>query len=300
MVYTNIDGLLEKVRSEGKTKRLAVAAAADEHVLEAVCRAEKEGIIKALLFGNKEKILSILSTIDGSFDEERVIDAPEAEEAARLAVKAVVDGRADFLMKGLLNTSVMLKAVLNKECGLRTGSTVSHISINESKNYKKLFIVTDAGINIEPDLNAKKDIILNAANALKAMGYEEVKVAVLAALEKVNPKMQTTVDAAELKAMCERGELPSCIVEGPISMDLAMDCEAAAIKGFESPVTGDADIFVVPNLDCGNILNKSLRYFAKNRQIGIVLGAKVPIALTSRGATAESKYLSIAVTSAMV
>ena len=300
MVYTSIDELLEKVKAEHRTKNLAVVSAADEHVLQAVCRAEKEGIINPLLFGDKVKIQNILSMLNEHVDDEKIIDAPDSDEAARLAVKAVVDGKADFLMKGLLNTSNMLKAVLNKECGLRTGSTVSHISINESKNYKKLFIVTDAGINIEPNLTAKRDIIMNAANALKAMGYGEVKVAVLAALEKVNPKMQTTVDAAELKAMCERGEIPGCVVEGPISMDLAMDSEAAAIKGFQSPVTGDADIFVVPNLDCGNILNKSLRYFAKNKQIGIVLGAKVPIALTSRGATAESKYLSIVVTSAMV
>ncbi len=300
MVYTSIDELIEKVRSEQKTKRLAVAAAADEHVLEAVIRATDEKIIEPYLIGDKEKILSILTKLGGNIDDDRIIDSPDVDDAAAKAVKLVVEGKADFLMKGLLNTSNMLKAVLNRECGLRTGYTLSHISINEAPNYKKLFIVTDAGINIDPSLENKRDIINNAVSALRTMGYDKVKVAVLAALEKVNPKIKSTVDAAELKAMNERGEISGCIVEGPISMDLAMDAEAARIKGFESEVVGDADIFVVPDLDCGNILNKGFRFFAKHKQVGIVLGAKVPIALTSRGATAESKYLSIVVTSAMV
>ena len=300
MVYKNMDELLEKVRSEKKTKRLAVAAAADEHVLEAVLRAQSENIIEPYLIGDKEKICAMLKELGGAVAEDHIIDAPDVDEAAATAVRLVVEGKADFLMKGLLNTANMLRAVLNKECGLRTGSTLSHISINESPNYKKLFIVTDAGINIEPSLENKRDIINNAVSALRSMGYGKVNVAVLAALEKVNPKMKTTVDAAELKAMNERGEIPDCTVEGPISMDLAMDAEAARIKGFTSEVVGDADVFVVPNIDCGNILNKALRFFAKDKQVGIVLGAKVPIALTSRGATAESKYMSIVVTSAMV
>lgn len=300
MVYTSIDELLSRAKSEKRKKRLAVAAAADEHVLEAICRAQEEEIIIPYLIGDKNKIQEILKKLGKTVDEEHIIDADDVDEAARLAVSLVVEGKADFLMKGLLNTANMLRAVLNKECGLRTGSTLSHISINESPAYKKLFIVTDAGINIEPTLENKRDIINNAVSALKSMGYDEVNVAVLTALEKVNPKMQATVDAAELKAMNERGEIAGCTVEGPISMDLAMDAEAAVIKGFSSPVTGHADIFVVPNLDCGNILNKALRFFAKDKQVGIVLGAKVPIALTSRGATAESKYLSVVVTSMMV
>lgn len=300
MEYKTIDELLEKAKAEKKTKRLAVAAAADEHVIEAVCRAESEGIVESWLVGNREKICGILKKLGKSIDDERIIDAPDVDEAARIAVKLVVDGKADFLMKGLLNTSNMLKAVLNRECGLRTGSTLSHISINESANYKKLFVVTDAGINIAPDVETKRDIINNAVKALRSMGYDNVNVAVLAALEKVNPKIQSTVDAAELKEMNQRGKITDCVVEGPISMDLAMDEEAAKIKGFDSPVVGNADVFVVPDLNCGNILNKGLRFFGKNKQVGIVVGAKVPIALTSRGATAESKYLSIVVTSAMV
>lgn len=300
MVYTSIDELLTLAKTQKRKKGLAVAAAADKHVLEAVCRAQDEGIILPYLVGDKAKIKQILLEIDSKIDDERIIEATDVDEAARIAVSLVVEKKADFLMKGLLNTSNMLHAVLNKECGLRTGSTLSHISINESVNYKKLFIVTDAGINIEPSVENKKDIINNAVNALRTMGYDDVNVAVLASLEKVNPKIRATVDAAELKAMNERGEIPNCTVEGPISMDLAMDAEAARIKGFTSNVTGNADIFVVPNLDCGNILNKALRFFAKNKQVGIVLGAKVPIALTSRGATAESKYMSIVVTSMMV
>ncbi len=300
MEYTNIDSLLEKARSYEKPKGLAVAAAADEHVLEAVCRATKEGIITPWLLGDKAEICRILAEMGEELPDEQIIDAPDVDEAARLAVALVREGKADFLMKGLLNTSNMLKAVLNKEVGLRAGSTLSHISINESANYKKLFIVTDAGINIAPDLNGKADIIRNSVNAFRALGYEQVNVAVLAALEKVNPKIQATVDAAELKAMCERGEMPGAVVEGPISMDLVMSADAAKTKGFDSPVVGNFDVLVVPDLNCGNILNKGLRFFGKNRQVGIVLGAKVPIALTSRGATADSKYLSIVVTSTMV
>ena len=300
MEFQNIPQLLEHVRSRGQRKRLAVAAATDPHVLEAACRAYNENIAEPFLIGDKPKMLDILKELGLKLPDENLIHEPDVDNAARAAVALVREGKADYLMKGLLNTSNMLKAVLNRDTGLRRGGTLSHISINELPAYHKLLVVTDAGILIQPSLEEKAAIIRNAVGALRAMGYECPKVAVLAALEKVNPKMPETVDAAALKEMNASGELANCIVEGPISMDLTMDPEAAQIKGFSSPVVGNADIVVVPNIACGNILNKGLRYLAGSQQVGIVLGAQVPIVLTSRSASAQSKYLSIAVTSAMI
>lgn len=300
MEFKNIGQLLEKVKDRRECKRLAVAAAADPHVLEAACLARREGIAEPILIGDKPRIERILGELGEKMPAEQLIHEPDADCAARTAVGLVRAGEADFLMKGLLNTSNMLRAVLNRESGLEHGGVLSHISINELPNYPKLLVVTDAGILINPSLEEKTAIIRNAVGALRAMGYERPMVSVLAALEKVNPKMQETMDAAALKQMNEEGIITDCIVEGPISIDLAIDPEAAAIKGYQSPAVGKSDIFVVPNIACGNILNKGLRYLANSRQVGVVLGTQVPIVLTSRGASAESKYLSIAVTSAMV
>ncbi|MDU1326205.1 MAG: bifunctional enoyl-CoA hydratase/phosphate acetyltransferase [Clostridiales bacterium] len=300
MEFQNIHHLLGHVRNRGQCKRLAIAAATDPHVLKAACRAYKENIANPFLIGDKPRMLSILEDLQLELPEQNLIHEPDVDNAARAAVALVREGSADYLMKGLLNTSNMLKAVLNHDNGLQRGGTLSHISINELPTYHKLLVVTDAGILIQPSLTEKVAIIRNAVGALHAMGYECPKVAVLAALEKVNPKMPETVDAAALKDMNISGELSSCIVEGPISMDLTLDPKAAQIKGFSSPVVGNADILVVPNIACGNILNKGLRYLANSQQVGIVLGAQVPIVLTSRSASAQSKYLSIAVTSAMI
>lgn len=300
MEYRSISMLLEHVRSRGKRRRLGIAAAADEHVLEAACQAYREQIVEPYLIGDKPRMLQILGELGETLPDSFLIHEPDEDLAAQAAVKLVKDGCADFLMKGLLNTSNMLRAVLNREYGLERNGILSHVSINELPEYHKILMVTDAGIIIQPSLEEKAAIIRNAVGALHAMGYDCPKVAILAALEKVNPKMPETVDAAELKQMNQSGIITDCIVEGPISMDLVMDPDAACIKGYQSPVVGDADILVVPNIACGNILNKALRCLARSRQVGIVLGAQVPIVLTSRGATAESKYLSIAVTSAML
>jgi phosphate butyryltransferase len=278
---------------------MAVAAAEDEHTLEASLKAAKEGVVLPLLVGDKSKIKAIISKLGETFPDDQIFDAPDRDEAAKVAVKLVRDGKATFIMKGLLETSQIIKALLNKEEGLNTGRILTHMSITHVPTYRKLLVITDAAIIIEPNLAQKKDITQNAVNGLIALGYEKPKVAVLTALEKVNPKMPETVDAAELKKMVERGEITGCDLEGPISMDLAMNKEAAEIKGFNSPVTGDPDILVMPSLVAGNILSKALREFCDTTTVGVVAGAKVPMVLTSRGASVRSKYTSIVVVAQM-
>lgn len=299
MEFGSIDALVQHAKERRSPKKLAVAAAADIHVLEAVSRAWEEKIIIPYLIGDKSEIVRRLNDLCVTLPSDAIIHEPDPVCAARKAVKLVREGEAEILMKGLINTSELLREVLNHETGLKHETIISHISINQIPTYHKLLIVTDAGIVIRPSLEEKAAIVRNAVNALRAVGYEKPKVAVLAALEKVNVKMPETVDAAALKEMNRKGELKGCCVEGPISLDLAIDAESAKIKGFDSPVVGDPDIVVVPDIACGNILNKSLRLLAGSKQVGMVMGAQVPIALTSRGASAESKYLSIAAASVM-
>jgi phosphate butyryltransferase len=300
MPYCNFDQLVEKVKGFEKAKRIAVAAAQDEHALEAVMQAAKEGIVEPILVGDAAKIREILAQLNESVPEENIYDAPELVESAELAVKLVKEGKADFLMKGKLDTSVLLKAVVNKENGLGTGRIMTHFAIQKIPNYHKLLVTTDGGMMMYPTLEQKKDIIQNAVNALVNMGYEKPKVGVLAAVEKINPKMPETLDAAALKEMNQKGEITNCIVEGPISYDIAMSKEVAKIKGFESEVAGDADILVVPNITTGNVLGKSLTISAQATMAGFIVGAQVPIVLTSRGATSEEKYLSIVISAAAI
>ncbi|MBP2651655.1 MAG: phosphate butyryltransferase [Firmicutes bacterium] len=201
-------------------------------------------------------------------------------------------------MKGKIQTADLLKAVVNKEKGLRTGSVMSHVVLHEIPTYHKLLVITDGGMMMYPNLAEKKQIIENAVNSLLSLGYDKPKVAVLAAVENVNPKMPEAVDAGLLKEMNQKGEIKNCIVEGPISYDLAMSKDAAKIKGYESPVTEDADILMVPNITVGNIMGKALVYSAGAKIAGFIVGAKVPIVLTSRGSSAEEKYLSLVLSAA--
>jgi phosphate butyryltransferase len=217
----------------------------------------------------------------------------EDKDAAEKAVELVRDGKVDFIMKGKIQTADLLRAVVDKEKGLRTGKVISHMAFNEIPTYHKLIAISDGGMMMYPDLQQKKGIIENGVETLRSMGIENPKVAVVTAVENVNPKMPETVDAAELKKMNEMGEIKNCIVEGPISYDLIMDPESAVIKGYESPVAGDADLIIVSNITVGNILGKSLVYSAGSKMAGFIVGAKVPIVLTSRGATSEGKYLSL-------
>ena len=298
MVFKSFDEVIEKVKGYPERKRMAVAAAGDEHTLQAVVHARREGIIEPLLVGDKAVSDQVLAELGETVPEEQIFDYPDLKEAAEYAVKLVKDGQADFLMKGKLDTAVILKAVVNKENGLGQGRTMSHFTMFEVPTYHKILCPVDGGMVTYPTLEQKKDIINNTVEALIAMGYDCPKVGVLACVEKVNPKMPETVEARELKEMNERGEIKNCIVEGPISYDCAIDKEIAEFKGFHSEVSGDVDVLVAPNIHAGNIMGKMLACTCKAKMAGFIVGAKCPIVLTSRGSSAEEKYLAIVVSAA--
>lgn len=300
MEFRTFEDLIKKVQNLDSKKKVAVVAAQDEHTLEAVFRAKKDNIVEPILIGDKQKIKEVIERLQEDLSEEAIIEVNDDAAAAAKAVELINSEKADFIMKGKIQTADLLKAVVNKEKGLRTGNVMSHVVIHELPTYHKLLAVTDGGMMMYPNLEEKKQIIENAVNTFIAMGYDEPKVAVLAAVETVNPKMPEAVDADLLKKMNENGEIKNCIVEGPISYDLTMSKESADIKGFKSPVTGDADILIVPNITAGNILGKSLVYSAGAKMAGFIVGAKVPIVLTSRGSTAEEKYLSLVLSASAV
>jgi len=300
MVFRNFTELIKKLQNAESIKRVVVVVAQDEHTLQAVFKAKKDSIVSPILIGDKVKIKEILQHLNESIDDDAIINVDGDADAAMKAVELIRENKADFIMKGKIQTADFLRAVVNKEKGLRTGSVMSHIAIFEVPTYHKLLAVTDGGMMMYPNLNDKKQIIENAVNAFIAMGYEKPKVAVLTAVESVNPKMPETVDADMLKKMHQGGDIKNCIIEGPISYDLVMSKESAKIKGFDSPITEDVDILVVPNMTTGNILGKSLIYSAGAKMAGFIVGAKVPIVLTSRGSSAEEKYLSIVLSAAAV
>lgn len=290
-----LDDIFNELKSCNEKAVLSVAAAHDEEVLLAVKDACEMNIIKAILIGEEGKIREIAGNIKFDLTDVEVIDESDLKLCAEKAVKLVSSGKADYVMKGLLDTSIILKEVLNKEYGLRTDSLLSHVMIYEVPSYHKLLVLTDGGMNINPDVSQKKKIADNAIKAAKSLGIETVKVACLAAKEKVNPKMQATLDADELKSMYKDGMFgKNVIVEGPIAFDLAVSEEACKIKGYESEVGGDTDILLVPNIETGNGIGKALTYMANAKSAGIIMGAKAPVVLVSRADTHESKLYSIA------
>ena len=286
---------LRQQLGSGKTKTVAVACAHDSHTLEAILKAREEGLVKCLLVGHKDEIFRIAADLGSTLSEDEVLAAETDEEAAALAVCLVREGKADFLQKGLMQTATILKAVVNKETGLHTGSVISHSALLEIPGYHKLVCVTDAGMIPYPDLECKKSIIRNNVDMFYRLGYDRPMISALCAAENISPKIPETVDAAALKEACAAGELGKCYVEGPISFDLAMNKESAGIKGYTSPVCGETDILLVPNITAGNIMCKGLMEFAGAKMAGCVIGAKCPIALNSRSASFEEKYYSILV-----
>lgn len=298
MVIKNFDELIRKVANYKEKKKVAVVAAHDEHTLEAVFKAKEDGVVEPILIGRKDKIKEILDKHNFALSDEFIIDIEDESQAAYKAVELVNENKANSIMKGKIQTADLLKAVVDKERGIRTGRLMTHFAVLEVPTYHKLLAITDGGMVMYPTLEQKKGIIQNAVDVLLSLGYEKPKVAVLAAVEKVNPKMPETVDAAELKKMAESGEITNCIVEGPISYDIAMNRESAEIKGFDSPVVEDVDILIPPNIAAGNILAKALIYSGNAKMAGIIVGAKVPIILTSRGSSSEEKYLSIVLATA--
>ncbi|MEG0855204.1 MAG: bifunctional enoyl-CoA hydratase/phosphate acetyltransferase [Terrisporobacter sp.] len=293
-MINKLDHILSQLKSNDKVV-LSVAAAHDKEVLLAIQSAVEKEIIKPILIGEEDKIREISKEIGLDLDGVKVIQKYTIEECAECAVKLVSSKDADFVMKGLLDTSVILKAVLNKEWGLRTDSLLSHVMVYEIPAYHKLLVTTDGGMNIAPDYDQKVKILKNAIEATKPLGLEKIKVACLAAKEKVNPKMQATVDAKALADACNAGEFgEGVVVEGPLAFDLAVSKEAAKIKGFESEVAGETDIILMPTIEVGNGIGKTLTYFAGGKSAGIIMGAKAPIVLVSRADSHESKLYSIA------
>jgi len=287
------DEVLNKAKDYGP-KKMAVASAGAEDVLKAVEAARKEGLTDSILVGNRKEIIQIAEKMGIDPDNYEIIDKSDKTETARCAVELVRNKKASILMKGMMGTARLLKAVLDKEIGLRTNRLLSHAYVLGVKDYNRIITITDGAMNISPDVNQKAQIIQNAIYFCHALGIEKPKVAALAAVELVNPVMPATIDAACLAKMSERGQILGGIVDGPLAFDNAISKEAALHKGIESPVSGEVDILLAPGIEAANIFAKGLVYLAKAQPAGVLLGAKAPVVLVSRSDSAESKLYSIA------
>jgi len=292
-MINSFDDVLKSAKRSGP-KKIAVASAAAEDVLTAVAAAHGEGLINAILVGEKKRIVEIARKIPINISNYKIIDKSDKNEIAKCAVELVRNKEASMVMKGMMGTARILKAVLNKEYGLRTEKMLSHVYTLEIKNYNRLLTITDAAMTISPNLKQKAQIIQNAIYYAKSLGIEKPKVAAIAALELVNPDMPATIDAACLAKMSERGQIVGGIVDGPLGFDNTISKIAAEHKGINSPVSGEADIVLVPNIEAGNIFAKSLVYLAEATPAGLLLGAKAPVVLVSRSDSVKSKIYSIA------
>jgi len=293
----SLDSLIDKAAASETRPVVSVACAADTHVLGAVKMALERNLASFRLFGDKEEIRSVLAKVDPRLLDNVYIeieDAPDQQMAAKLAVQSVSSGQADVLMKGNLPTATILKEVLNRDYGLRKETILSHVAAFEVPGYERLLFVTDAAMNIAPDLTEKAQIVRNAVQAAHACGISKPIVAPLAAVETVNPAMQPTLDAAALVAMNHRRQIDGCVIDGPLALDNAVSREAAKHKGIEGETAGNADILLVPSIEAGNILYKSLMYFANAKVGAVIQGAKAPVVLTSRSDRMDSKLYSLA------
>lgn len=293
MEYYSFNQMINAVNNGGKFT-LSVAAAANLKVLETVKRAKDMGLADAILVGDKKVITQMAKDLGINPRQFRIIDEPEEKSAALEAVKLVSRGEADFLMKGMVNTSDFLRAVLHPDLGLRTGRILSHLAVFEIPGYHSLVFVTDGGINISPSVEEKKAILQNAIDFMHQVGYSRPRVAILSANEVVSPKMPATIDADLLTKMAQRGEITGADVFGPLALDLALSEEAATQKRIAHTVAGRANLLLVPNIEVGNILGKALIYFSKATMAGVIVGARVPVVLTSRVSTLQDKMASLA------
>ncbi|MCM3724521.1 phosphate butyryltransferase [Neobacillus cucumis] len=291
-----LDSLINQATRNGH-HTVAVAAADTAEVIEAVLNALNRNLAEFILYGDQEKIISLIKLQKQELlnnHKLKIVHSDSVVSAAESAVQAVSNKQANVLMKGNIPSNTFLKAVLNKEYGLRTGNVLSHTAFFEVPGYSQLLLITDAAMNIAPNLEQKVQIIKNTVVLAKSVGIEMPKVAVIAAVEAVNPDMQATLDAAALTVMNRRGQISDCIVDGPLGLDNAISELAAEHKGIISDVAGKADILLVPTIEVGNVLYKSLIYFAKAKVGAVLAGASAPIVLTSRADTAESKLYSLA------
>lgn len=289
-----LDFLLDESR-KGRPMTLALACPYGDDAIGAITGAKREGIIRAILIGDEERIRKVAEQDGYDLSGIDIIDEKSDEKAVEKSVRMVSSGEADLLMKGLVKTSSLLKAVLDKEWGLRTGSLLSHLFLFEIPNLERRVIgISDGGMNTYPDLSAKAKIIENAVACYHKIGIPQPKIAALAAVEAVNPEMQATLDAAALAKMNERGQIRGCIVDGPLALDNAISEESARIKGINSPAAGNADMLLVPDIESGNFIGKVLLYMTGGKGAGVILGARKPIVLTSRFDSMQTKLLSIA------
>ena len=295
----SLSQLLEYAKKKGAEKgpkKVSVAMAEDAGLLSAIEEARVAGFAEAILVGRKEKMEEAAKAAGVDLSNYEVVDEPRGETAMALtSVEKVSSGQAHIYMKGQLHTNNFLRGMLNKEVGLRKGkNTISHCYFHSVEGFDRVFFVADAAFNMYPDLSAKADILQNTVNFARAFGVQEPKAAVLAAVEVVNPDMPCTLEAAALTVMNRRGQIKNCIVDGPFALDNAVSEESARTKGIVSPVAGNADVLLVPDIEAGNMMVKALVYFSKNETAGLILGAAAPVILTSRADTPRAKMLSIA------
>lgn len=289
----NFEELFSQLKAVS-TKKLAVAVAQDEPVLEAVSLAKDRGIVDAILVGDKEKIEEIAKNIDMDLSKFEIVNEKNPQKATLKAMELVSSGQADMVMKGLVDTATFLRGVLNKEVGLRTGKLMSHVAVFEIEGIDRLILLTDAAFNTYPDIKAKIQIINNSVMVAKSCGIGYPKVAPICAVEVVNPDMPATIDASLLSKMNDRGQIKGCIVDGPLALDNALSEDAAHHKGIKGEVAGKADILVFPNIESANVMYKALTYTDKTRNGGILVGTSAPVILTSRADSCETKVNSIA------
>ncbi|MFO7617718.1 MAG: bifunctional enoyl-CoA hydratase/phosphate acetyltransferase [Bacteroidales bacterium] len=292
-MFKHIHDLRQLNRAGKGPKRLVLAAAQDSYALKAVCDAWAEGLIQPILVGHKEEIRKLAANNQLNISEFEIIDESDANRAVGRSVALIREGGADILMKGSCGTAQLLKGVLNKEAGLRKGELLSHFALFEIPAYHKLLGITDVAINIAPTLQDKAAILRNAVEFLQALGYEQPKVAVIASVETVNEQMPATVDAALLTGMNRRNQITGCLVDGPLAFDNAISLESARHKHIGGEVAGDADLLLMPGIDAGNVLYKSLTFFGGAKVASIILGASAPVVLTSRSDSEDSKMNSI-------
>ena len=292
-MLTKLSQLLELIDKSHKPKRMILAASEDADSLTAVVEAAKKEIIRPILVGNLEKTRGMAEIMKLDISDFEMIQAENPADAAAKAVKMIHDGEGDVLMKGKVGTSDMLRSVLNKDYGLRTGKLLSHFAYFEVENYHKLIALTDVAMNIAPNLTEKIAILNNAVYVLNKLGIEKPKVAVLGAVEKVNTEMGATLDAALLSKMNQRDQILNCIVDGPLAFDNAVSLESARHKEIKSEVAGDTDLLLMPDIEVGNVLYKSLVFFANAKVASMIVGASVPIVLTSRSDSDQAKFDSI-------
>ncbi|MFO7874821.1 MAG: bifunctional enoyl-CoA hydratase/phosphate acetyltransferase [Bacteroidales bacterium] len=294
----NISQLHDMARGNSR-RRLVLAAAHDANAIDAVMNAHDNGLIDGILIGEEQKIRQIAKEKGLDLSAYTVMDEPDNALAAAKAVKMVRDGEAEVLMKGNLGTGTLLKAVLNKEQGLRTGEQISHLAIFELDAYHKLIGLTDAAMNIAPEFHEKVSITRNAVNYFRQLGIDRPKVAMLSAVETVNPAMKSSMEASAIAKMGDRGQIKNCVIDGPLAFDNAVSQRSAQTKGISSPVAGDADILVSDAIDAANVLYKALIYFAGAKCAAVILGAAAPVVLTSRADSDETKLNSIALAAAV-